>query len=76
MMTKADAQALIDAFAQSLRDRVERFLREQARTGTLGGVFFYTAQDRGPTALLVKAELEAGGWTVVIDAPNKAVTIS
>jgi phage tail sheath protein FI len=75
-MTKAEAQALIDAYAQSLRDRVDRFLRTQAQAGTLGGQFTYTAQDRGPVAQAVKTELEAGGWTVVIDVPNKVVTIS
>jgi hypothetical protein len=75
-MTKSEAQDVANSFVQTLRDRVDIFLRNQARAGIVGGQFVYTANDSGPRAIAVKTELEAGGWTVVVDAPNKTVTIS
>jgi hypothetical protein len=67
---------MADQFTDTLLERVSNFLRARARLGFIGGVFEYTTEDKGPKALAVKADLEASGWTVVIDAPNRRVTIS
>ncbi len=76
MLSKTDATDLVVKFTNTLRDRVNAFLVARARQGYVGGVFRYTDQDTGPKAQAVKAELEAGGWTVVVDTGAKTVTIS
>lgn len=76
MISKAEANALIIQYQTGLRDRIDSLLRSMASTGQLGATFTYTALDAPAKATPIKAELEALGWTVVIDAPNKTVTIS
>lgn len=76
MVRKADLVEHIAAFRRSLRDRIEKFLISQARSGNLGGVFGYSNAE-GPTILAACiAELEAHGWTVVQSVPNSTLTIS
>lgn len=76
MISKAEAQAAVDSYISTLRDRVNLFLQARARQGFVGGTFTYTAQDTGPKAQAVRTELLNLGWTVVVDTTTRTVTIS
>ena len=76
MLAKSEATIMATQFTDTLADRVELWLRNQARLGRVGGVFAYTPEDTGPKAQAVRTALEANGWTVVVDTVAKTVTIS
>lgn len=75
-ISRAEATATALAYVKTLSTRVEAYLRSRAQAGFVGGVFAYTAQDTGPQAQAAKTELEALGWTVVVDVVGQTVTIS
>lgn len=76
MISKTEAQNLVTHYQLTIKQRVDALLRANASTGVLGATFLYTALDNNAQALAAKADLEALGWNVAIDAPNKTVTIS
>lgn len=76
MLSKSEATALVTSYQTGLRDRIDALLRAMAQQGIIGCTFTYTANDAPAKATPIKTELEGLGWTVVVDAPNKTVTIS
>lgn len=76
MITKSEAQAAVATFQNSLANRINLFLKNRASSGFVGGVFNYTPEDTGPQAQAARTELQAGGWTVVVDTVARTVTIS
>lgn len=76
MFLKSEATVVATQYVNTLRDRVNLFLRRRAQLGAVGGVFQYTPEDTGPKAQEVRTELLADGWTVVVDTVARTVTIS
>lgn len=76
MITRTQAAAIANAFVAAERDRAIQWLTNRAQGGDIGGT--YTVPGQVPMGNLapVKTELEGAGWTVVVDAPNRTVTIS
>lgn len=78
MLTKVEAQSLLQAFQDRFATRLNQYLINRAQSGFIGGTINYSNEDglTGPRAAAIRAELEAAGWTVVVDTVNKTVTIS
>lgn len=76
MITKTQAQATVVAFQNSILHRLNAFLTAQAKSGIVGGQFHYGTQEDNTKLQEARTILQAAGWTVVVDAPNRTATIS
>lgn len=75
-LTKSEAQAIAQTYVTSVAARVYKYLRDRAKSGFVGGVFTYTAQDNTNELLAVRNKLRDAGWTVVVDTNEMTATIS